>query len=95
MDISGHLSQIESLALQAQKFEDDEHFDATTIKERQRVLMERYNGLQTPLKKQKECLEASYQLQQFFRDVDDVRAWIKERESLAMSTNTGEDVNIS
>ena len=90
MDISGHQSQIESLASQTQQFESDEHFDALTIKQRQKALMERYKGLQVPLKEQKERLEASHQLQQFFRDVEDEWAWIKERESLATSTNIGE-----
>lgn len=90
MDISGHQGQLDSLSSQAQKFEDDEHFDAVTIMQRQKSLVERYKGLQIPLKKQKERLEASHQLQQFFRDVEDEWAWIKERESLAASTNTGE-----
>ena len=89
MDISGHQSQIDSLASQTQQFEDDDHFDALTIKQRQKALMERYKGLQVPLKQQRERLEASHQLQQFFRDVEDEWAWIKERESLATSTNTG------
>lgn len=89
MDISGHQSQIESVTTQAQQFEADQHFDTLTIKQRQRALVERYKGLQVPLKKQKENLEASHQLQQFFRDVEDEWAWMKEREPLAASTNTG------
>lgn len=89
MDISGHQGQIDSITTQAQQFEEDEHFDALTIRQRQKALVERYKGLQVPLKEQKERLEASHQLQQFFRDVEDEWAWIKERESLATSTNTG------
>lgn len=89
MDISGHFSQIDSLSKQAKKFDEECHFDAATIKERQRMLVERYEGLKVPLKVQKEHLEASHQLQQFFRDVEDEWAWIKEREPLATSTNAG------
>ena len=92
MDISGHQSQIDSIATQARQFEEDEHFDALTIRQRQRALAERYRGLQVPLKKQKESLEASHQLQQFFRDVEDEWAWIKEKEPIAASTNTGMSV---
>lgn len=89
MDISGHQAQIDSITAQAQQFEDAEHFDALTIQQKQRALVDRYKGLQVPLKLQKEQLEASHQLQQFFRDVEDEWAWIKERDSLAASTNTG------
>lgn len=92
MDISGHQSQIEDLSSQAKEFEDNAHFDAATIREKQKQLVERYEGLQVPLKKQKERLEASHQLQQFFRDMEDEWAWIKEREPLVTSTNTGKCV---
>ena len=90
MDISGHSSQIESLTEQAKNFEKKGHFDAATIRERQRSLVERYDSLQVPLKSLKEKLEASHQLQLFFRDVEDEWAWMKEREPLAASTNNGE-----
>ena len=45
---------------------------------------------QDPLSQQKCRLEASQQLQQFFRDVEDEEAWIKERKPVAASSNTGE-----
>lgn len=44
---------------------------------------------QEPLQSQKSRLDASFQLQQFFRDAEDEEVWIKEREPLASSTNTG------
>ena len=89
MDISSHNDQIETLSTQAQQFEDDGHFDAKSIQERQLELVARYEGLQGPLADQKSRLEASHQLQQFFRDIEDEEAWIKEREPVAASTNTG------
>ena len=89
IDISGHLSQIESLNAQAEMLYGKSHFNAATIKERQEVLIESYKELKVPLKRQKERLEASHQLQQFFRDMEDECAWIKEQESLVSSTNTG------
>ena len=42
-----------------------------------------------PLKNLKTKLEASYQLQKFFRDVEDEETWIKEKEPLAASKNRG------
>ena len=47
---------------------------------------------QEPVSQQKSRLEASYQLQQFFRDVEDEETWVREREPLAASTNTGKDL---
>jgi len=91
MDISGHRSQIEALTEQATNFEIAGHFNAPTIREKQRAVVARYESLQTPLKSLKEKLEASHQLQLFFRDIADEWAWIKEREPLASSTNTGEE----
>ena len=92
MDIAGHRSQIESLKEQATNFEIAGHFDAPIIREKQRALVTSYDSLQTPLKSLKEKLEASHQLQLFFRDIEDEWAWIKEREPLASSMNTGEGV---
>lgn len=92
MDISGHRAQIESLSTQAKEFVDEGHFDAASIKQRQQELKARYNALQEPLKAQKLRLEASHQLQQFFRDVEDEEVWIRERDQLASSTHAGEDI---
>lgn len=92
MDISGHRAQIESLSTQAQEFVDNGHFDAASIRQRQRELKSRYDALQEPLNAQKLRLEASHQLQQFFRDVEDEEVWIRERDQVASSTHTGENV---
>ena len=48
--------------------------------------------LQEPVSMQKSRLEASSQLQQLFRDIEDEEAWIKEREAIATSTNVGKDL---
>lgn len=45
--------------------------------------------VQEPLAWQKQRLDASYQLQQFFRDIDDEEQWIRDREPLASLANKG------
>ena len=90
MDISGHRAQIDSLTSQAEDFVENGHFDAASIQQRQQEMKARYDALQEPLKAQKLRLEASHQLQQFFRDVEDEEVWIRERDQLASSTHTGE-----
>ena len=89
MDISGHQAQINTLSSQADNFVENRHFDVASIVQRQQELKTRYNALQEPLKAQKLRLEASHQLQQFFRDVEDEEVWIRERDQLASSTHTG------
>ena len=94
-DISVHREQIDSLTAQAEAFEESGHFDAVSIVTRQEELVERYEGLQGPLERQKTRLTASHQLQQLFRDLEDEEAWMKEREAAAASTNIGESVFFS
>ena len=94
MDISGHRAQIDSLTSQAEDFVENGHFDAASIQQRQQEMKTRYDALQEPLKAQKLRLEASHQLQQFFRDVEDEEVWIRERDQLASSTHTGEETLI-
>lgn len=89
-DISVHREQIDALSSQARGFEEMGHFDAASILERQKALVGRYEGLQSPLESQKSRLVASYQLQQLFRDLEDEEAWMKEREAAVASTNVGE-----
>ena len=45
---------------------------------------------QGPVAAQRSRLEASLRLQQFLRDVEEEEAWVKEREAVATSSNTGE-----
>ena len=95
-DVSVHCEQIDSLTSQAKGFEESGHFDAESIVQRQQELVERYEGLQGPLERQKTRLTASHQLQQLFRDLEDEEVWMKEREAVAASTNIGErDLNSS
>ncbi len=88
-DITVHKDQFDTLSSQANQLIADEHFDSIAIKTKQDALMLRYKELHKPLSVQKQRLEASLQLQQFLRDVDDEEAWIKERETLANLINRG------
>ena len=88
-DITVHQEQIDALSNQAEDLINGGHFDAEGIKMKKDQLVSQYQALQVPLKKQKESLAASSQLQQFLRDVDDEEAWIKERDSIASLSNRG------
>eukprot|EP00731_Ephydatia_muelleri_P023860 Em0016g131a len=91
-DITVHQDQIDTLDRQANQFMEENHFDSGAIQMRQRELGARYEALEIPLKSLKAKLEASYQLQKFFRDVEDEETWVKEKEPLAASKNRGKDL---
>ena len=44
---------------------------------------------QGPLAERKAKLEASHQLQQIFREIEDEESWIREKEPAVISTNWG------
>lgn len=45
--------------------------------------------MQNPLAERKAKLEASHQLQQIFREIEDEESWIREKEAAVASTNWG------
>lgn len=81
--------RIDGVIIQADDFVARGHFDADNIKAKQVALNERYVALQLPLTARKQKLFDSLKLQQFFRDVEDEEAWIREKEPIAASTNRG------
>lgn len=91
-DINSHQDRVDDIAVQANKFADDGHFDAPTIKSKQAALVDRYNYLKKPLEKRKNRLYDALKVQQLFRDIEDEEAWIREKEPIVASTNRGRDL---
>ena len=91
-DIASHQDRIDDIARQADKFVEDGHFDAESIKAKQAALNDRYHSLKTPLNRRKARLNDALKVQQLFRDIEDEEAWIREKEPIAASTNRGRDL---
>ncbi|CAH8834837.1 unnamed protein product [Trichobilharzia szidati] len=91
-DVAAHRERIDAFKVQADTFAAEGHFDAPIIQEKQRQLAQRYHDLQGPLSQRREKLRDAYKLHQFFRDVEDEEDWIREKESVAGSTNVGRDL---
>lgn len=81
--------RVEGVEKRADKFVEDEHFNADAIKKMQEEVSERYENLQVPLLKKKEKLEESLNGKQLFRDIQDELAWIQDKKPLVEATNTG------
>ena len=68
------------------------HFDSENIKAKQSTLTDRYSNLMEPMTKRKQRLVDSLAVQQFYRDVEDEEAWIREKEPIIASSNRGRDL---
>ncbi|KXJ20343.1 Spectrin alpha chain, non-erythrocytic 1 [Exaiptasia diaphana] len=90
-DVVTRVEKIEAVNAQAAFLEAD-HFDAPAIKQKKEILNERYQKLHAPLQARKVQLKNAARLKQFLHDVEDEQAWIREKEPIASSTNTGRDL---
>lgn len=91
-DVIARAEKIEVVNAQADLFAEADHFDAPSIKEKKEVLNSRYQQLQAPLLARKAKLQDAERLKRFLHDVEDEEAWIREKEPVASSTNTGRDL---
>lgn len=91
-DVASHQERVEAVAQAAERFVQEGHFDADSIKQKQQQLATRYAGLERPMQARKRRLLDSLQLQQLYRDIEDEEAWIREKEPVAGSTNRGRDL---
>lgn len=88
-DITNHAEMMEQVKDQTANFQKNNHFLKNEIQERADGIIKRYTSLHEPLQIRRDNLEESLQLQQLLRDVDDEMSWIREKESLASSTDLG------
>ena len=91
-DISSHGDRIKTLRTQSQKIIDSRHPDSPLIRERQGALLDAYTRLSQSADLRKSRLNDSLKLQQFYRDVEEEEAWIREKEQIASSTDHGKDL---
>ncbi|CAI4227013.1 unnamed protein product [Auanema sp. JU1783] len=91
-DYLAHNDRIDGIKNLANKFQDEDHFNAPVIVRKQEALNSRFSNLRTPLEKRKQKLGESLQGNQLFRDIEDELAWIREKEQIAASTNRGRDL---
>ena len=91
-DVKAHDDRIRDLNEQADAFIDSGIWDTETIKEKKQSINERYERVKTLTAHRRARLDEANTLHQFFRDIDDEEAWIKEKKLLVGSDDYGRDL---
>ncbi|NXY31360.1 SPTN5 protein, partial [Pomatorhinus ruficollis] len=91
-DIAAHRDRLQELVVTAQQFQKEKHFLADELEEKVDELVQRYKRLRDPLQERRASLEASRLQYQFFRDVDEELAWVREKLPMASSKDYGKSL---
>ncbi|XP_022101019.1 spectrin alpha chain, non-erythrocytic 1-like isoform X4 [Acanthaster planci] len=91
-DIAAHEDRIKDLNAQADAFIEAGHFDPQEIKEKKENINVRYEKVKELSILRREKLNESHRVHQFFRDIDDEEAWIKEKKLLTSSDDYGREL---
>jgi spectrin alpha len=91
-DIKAHEERVKDLNARADAFIDGNIGDVEGIKEKKQSINERYERVKTLAAHRQARLDEAYRLRQFFRDIDDEEAWIREKKMLATSDDYGKDL---
>ena len=90
--IAGFCSTIGSLRSESERLINKGHFDSLNIQERESKVEEKYEELLELGKVRTHRLSDSHKLHQFNREVEEVEAWIEEKETVAASEDYGNDL---
>ncbi|XP_033642963.1 spectrin alpha chain, non-erythrocytic 1-like isoform X1 [Asterias rubens] len=91
-DIAAHEDRIKDLNSQADAFIEAGHFDPDAIREKKENINVRYSKVTELTLLRREKLNESHRVHQFFRDIDDEEAWIKEKKLLTSSDDYGREL---
>ncbi|KAI1237885.1 hypothetical protein IHE44_0013976 [Lamprotornis superbus] len=91
-DIAAHRDRLQELVITAKQFQREKHFLADELEEKVDELVQRYKRLHDPLQERRGSLEASRLQYQFFRDVDEELAWVREKLPMASSKDYGKSL---
>ena len=88
-DINAHQDRIRDLNDQADAFIESGVLDTNEIREKKESINDRYNKVRDHAQERRNKLNEANTLHQFFRDIDDEEAWIKEKKLLVGSDDYG------
>lgn len=91
-DIQTHDERMKDLNDRADAFIESGMWDTENIKEKKQSINERYERVKTLAAHRRAKLNEAQTLHQFFRDIDDEEAWIKEKKLLVGSDDYGRDL---
>eukprot|EP00054_Salpingoeca_dolichothecata_P021566 m.138309 g.138309 ORF g.138309 m.138309 type:complete len:2442 (+) comp24033_c0_seq6:296-7621(+) len=91
-DVTAHKDRVDQISSLAEEYIEQGNFKADNIRAMEEKLVARYLALEEPKEARRRELEASLALQEFFREVQEEKTWIKEREPVAASDELGKDL---
>jgi spectrin alpha len=91
-DVRAHEDRINDLNEQADSFIESGLWDVESIKEKKQSINERYERVRNLAQHRRQRLDEANNLHQFFRDIHDEEAWIKEKKLLVGSDDFGRDL---
>jgi spectrin alpha len=91
-DIAAHEEPIKELNSTADQFINNNLFDTDAIRSTVGSINDRYNNVKSAVEQRRNRLNEANTLYQFFRDLDDEEAWIKEKKLLVRSEDYGRDL---
>ena len=92
-DITTQTERVRALKTQAQKFLDEKHPDATKIVLKISELDSACQSMEGLSKARHARLNESLKVQEFYLQVEEEEAWIREKEPMAASMDYGKDIN--
>jgi spectrin alpha len=91
-DIKAHEDRIKDLNTQADAFIESGLWDEQGIKDKKKSINDRYDHVRQLASARHDKLDEANRHHQFFRDIDDEEAWIKEKKLLVSSDDYGRDL---
>jgi len=91
-DITTEFERSKSLKKQAQRFIDESHPDIGLLQEKMAELDEACQRMDSLAKSRLGKLQVSLKVQEFFLQVEEEEAWLREKEPLASSADFGKDI---
>ncbi|TGZ69187.1 hypothetical protein CRM22_003879 [Opisthorchis felineus] len=91
-DIQAHEDRIRELDARADEFIGSGAGDAETILERKKMINERYEKIRAQSENRAVTLGKAKRLHDFYRNMDDEEAWIREKKILVSSEDYGRDL---
>ncbi|XP_064649219.1 spectrin alpha chain-like isoform X2 [Lineus longissimus] len=91
-DVEAHQDRMNELNRVADEFVEANAFDSENIIERKKNINERYERVKEITEQRRIRLNEALILHQFFRDIDDEEAWIREKKLLVGSEDYGRDL---
>lgn len=91
-DIHAHEDRIKDLNERADEFIESGTCDSDTIRERKKMINERYERVKQLAENRAVTLGKAKRLHDFYRTIDDEEAWIREKKILVSSEDYGRDL---